>query len=68
MAVDLRCPNCQDNLGKDTENSIVAWCGNCGTRIYNERGDTNDLTDKDREWLKENKPKPRRTVRYVSRF
>ncbi len=45
MAVDLRCPNCEDNLGKDTENDALAYCGNCGEdNIYNERGDTENLT------------------------
>ena len=39
MAVDLRCPNCQDNLGKDVENPKVAYCGTCGKGgIHNERG------------------------------
>ena len=39
MAVDLRCPNCQDNLGKDTENPKKAYCGNCGEEdIKNPRG------------------------------
>ena len=39
MAVDLRCPNCWDNLGKDRENSNPAYCGNCGeSNIENERG------------------------------
>ena len=39
MAVDLRCPNCSDNLGKDTENSNPAYCGNCGEDdISNPRG------------------------------
>ena len=39
MAVDLICPNCEDNLGKDVENPIIAYCGNCGEDdIYNERG------------------------------
>lgn len=59
MAVDLRCPNCEDNLGKDTENSIVAFCGTCGEQFYNERGDREDLTERDKEWLKNNKPKRR---------
>jgi len=40
MAVSLRCPNCQDNLGKDVENTVDAYCGNCGTEFYNERGYT----------------------------
>lgn len=44
MACDLRCPNCEDNLGKDTENDALAYCGNCGqTDIYNERGDTSNM-------------------------
>ena len=48
MAVDLRCPNCQDNLGKDVENSALAFCGTCGEDdIYNERGDTEDLTEEE---------------------
>jgi hypothetical protein len=38
MACDLRCPNCEDNLGKDKENPIKAWCGNCGTEVHNEYG------------------------------
>ena len=46
MACDLRCPNCGDNLGKDTENDALAYCGNCGEdNIYNEYGDTDDMTD-----------------------
>jgi DNA-directed RNA polymerase subunit RPC12/RpoP len=48
MACDLRCPNCEDNLGKDTENSALASCGNCGERnIFNERGDTDDLNEEE---------------------
>jgi len=36
---DLRCPNCGDNLGKDTENPKKAYCGNCGKdNIRNPRG------------------------------
>ena len=42
MAVDLRCPDCQDNLGKDVENSVDAHCGTCGKSFYNERGYTYD--------------------------
>ena len=39
MAVDLRCPNCADNLGKDKENPRKAYCGTCGTdNIDNPRG------------------------------
>jgi hypothetical protein len=43
MAVDLRCPNCEDNLGKDTENPRRAYCGTCGEdNIYNNRGYTDE--------------------------
>jgi predicted RNA-binding Zn-ribbon protein involved in translation (DUF1610 family) len=43
MAVDLRCPNCGDNLGKDTENPRRAYCGTCGEdNIYNNRGYTDE--------------------------
>ena len=38
MATDLRCPNCQDNLGKDKENPKRAWCGTCATEFNNPRG------------------------------
>jgi len=39
MAVDLRCPNCEENLGKDTENPRYAYCGTCGEcDIKNPRG------------------------------
>jgi hypothetical protein len=68
MAVPLRCPNCEDNLGKDVENSKVAWCGNCGTKVYNERGYTDDLTAEDKEWLKHNTPKWAGGGRMIRRF
>ena len=43
MACDLRCPNCYDNLGKDTENPRKAYCGNCGEdNIDNPRGHNDD--------------------------
>ncbi len=48
MATDLRCPNCQDNLGKDKENPGIASCGTCGEEnIFNPYGDTDDLTDEE---------------------
>jgi len=37
--MDLRCPNCGDNLGDAQENSKKAWCGNCATEIDNPNGD-----------------------------
>ena len=60
MAVGLYCPDCGEYHGKDTENSKVVYCGNCGEIFYNERGDEELLDDEDREWLKKNKPKRRR--------
>jgi len=42
MAVDLRCPNCYDNLGKDKENPKKAWCGTCGTPVNNPYGHDDD--------------------------
>jgi len=35
MAVDVRCDNCEDNLGKCTENSTEIFCGNCGNKQTN---------------------------------
>lgn len=64
MAVDLRCPNCQDNLGKDKEERMVAYCGNCGTKFYNARGDDEDMSAEDKKWLSENKPKRRSYVQF----
>tara|TARA_R100001369_G_scaffold57608_2_gene84453 strand:+ start:275 stop:436 length:162 start_codon:yes stop_codon:yes gene_type:complete len=42
MATDLRCPNCEDNLGKDRENHVHAYCGNCGEEFYNDEGYTDE--------------------------
>ena len=51
MAVDLRCPNCGDNLGKDTENSNPAYCGNCGEEdISNPRGYREEPDAEQRHW------------------
>jgi predicted amidophosphoribosyltransferase len=38
MSTDLRCPNCQDNLGKDKENFVDSYCGTCGESFYNPYG------------------------------
>jgi len=58
MATDLRCPNCEDNLGKDTENDALAYCGTCGEEdIYNERGDTDNMTKEQIEKFKAMKRK-----------
>jgi len=48
MATPLYCPNCGENLGKDKENSALAYCDNCGEEdIYNEYGDTDDLDEEE---------------------
>ena len=48
MATDLRCPNCEDNLGKDKESDALAYCGTCGeSDIYNEYGYTDDMTEEE---------------------
>jgi len=38
MATSLRCPECQATLGKDTENTVDAYCGECGAKFYNSYG------------------------------
>lgn len=70
MACDLRCPNCEDNLGKDTENDALAYCGNCGeSNIYNERGDTDNMSAEDLEKFKAMKRKrSRNTGRIINRY
>jgi hypothetical protein len=68
MACDLRCPNCQDNLGKDKENSVLASCGNCGEQnIYNEYGYDDELTEKEMELYKKLKRK-NRGGKLISRY
>lgn len=42
MATNLYCPECNENLGKDTENSIHVICGNCGGSFKNEEGYNDD--------------------------
>jgi len=43
MAVSLHCPNCGEDLGKDTENPKLTGCGNCGEDdIKNPRGYDDD--------------------------
>lgn len=42
MATDLKCPNCSDNLGKDKENSVDAYCDTCGTEFFNSYGYIDD--------------------------
>jgi len=39
-AVDLRCPNCGENLGKATQLTKLVSCGTCGHKnIRNPAGD-----------------------------
>ena len=59
MAVSLRCPNCGENLGKDTENPRKASCDNCGeTNINNPRGYTKEDEERwQKEWEEKQKAK-----------
>ena len=39
-ACELKCPNCGESFGKDTENTKKVNCSNCGEKnIDNPRGD-----------------------------
>ena len=38
MSVTLRCPNCEEDLGKTIENPVDSGCGNCGNTFYNADG------------------------------
>lgn len=69
MASDLRCPNCEDNLGKDTENPALAYCGTCGEEdIYNERGDTDELDEEELARFKAMKRKRNKNSFRIGRF
>jgi len=57
MACDLRCPECGDNFGKDTENSVMTFCGDCRIYIYNERGEVDPNDEKEREFVRKHKAK-----------
>lgn len=62
MACDLYCPECGENLGKDTQCSAVESCGTCGEdMIFNERGYTDDLTEEELEFYKKKKKKIKKT-------
>jgi hypothetical protein len=67
MACDLRCPECQDNLGKDTENHVIAYCGTCGHTFYNERGYREDLTEEDKEFIRIAEAKEKKRIRGFER-
>lgn len=38
MATNLQCPNCGEDLGKDTECPKECVCSNCGEEIKNPYG------------------------------
>jgi len=48
MAVDLRCPDCGDNFGKDKENPTIVYC-ECGYKIHNPAGHDDDEDDDEDE-------------------
>ncbi len=61
MGCDLRCHNCGDNLGKDKENTVDAWCGNCDTAVFNPDGyieDAEHLEIVKKKWPGRKLPKP----------
>ena len=70
MASTLQCPECHETLGKDTECDALENCGNCGEEnIYNERGDTDNLSEEDLEKFKAMKRKrSRNTGRIINRY
>jgi hypothetical protein len=66
MASMLYCPECGEIIGKDTECSALEYCGTCGEdNIYNERGETEDLTEEELAYVRKKK---RRTGRIISRY
>ncbi len=61
MAVDLRCPHCEDNLGKDIENTVDAGCGTCGNDFFNPSGyiqDQKHLEEVKQKYPGKKLPKP----------
>jgi len=56
MACDLRCPECGDNFGKDTENPVMAWCGDCQIHIYNPYGEK-DGSEEEKKFIRERQRK-----------
>jgi len=68
MASNLYCPECGENLGKDTENFALAYCDRCGEEdIYNERGDIDELTEEELQKFKAMKRK-RNSGRIIRRW
>lgn len=59
MAVNLYCPNCGENLGKDTEAPRKACCDRCGEEnIHNPRGYTEEEM---REMWEKTKPNQKKS-------
>jgi len=54
MACDLRCPECGDNFGKDTQQPVMAWCSDCQIYIYNPYGEK-DNTPEEAEFIRKHK-------------
>jgi uncharacterized Zn finger protein len=68
MACNIHCPECGEDLGKDKENSMLAYCGNCGEdNIYNEYGDDDDLTEAEMAIVRKKKRNSNRG-RMISRY
>lgn len=65
MSMNLICPHCDADLGKDTENMNPAYCSNCGTdNIYNPRGITPEQDRQDQKnWIAEN---PQQSEEYLA--
>ena len=38
MGADLRCSNCGNNMGKQTENPKESYCDECDEELANPRG------------------------------
>ena len=70
MACDLRCPECGDNFGKDVENSIMHYCGDCNIYIYNERGYKDETSEKEKTFIRQHTAKKKnvRIGRMISRW
>lgn len=62
MACDLRCPECGDNFGKDTENSVMTFCGDCRIYIYNERGEVDPNDEKEKEFIRKHKAQAQKRI------
>jgi len=70
MACDLRCPDCGENLGKDSENPGFAGCGTCGEDdIFNPHGYTDDMDEEElSRWKSMKRKRNSRTLGLRRRF